>query len=473
MPKYKIINNVNLSAGRVWGLLMILTITYGIILAGIEYGSSLFTVINQGLLTIYTSSAVLMHDYFAMVGIGPAFVISGMAGLTALIAFKFAKMPIGGLQMGVFGLVMGFALLGKNPFNMLPFYVGAYLYSRFKNEPFKKNVTMAGFASCLAPVVNQPAHMPEVANLVGSLGGVFIGALLGIFIGFVVNSKAGFIKKSHEGLNLYNIGWGAGLISIALTVVYAAIGIQRFGPRFTWETAYASAAGVAGVYTPPSSFTLSGPNYNTELFIFLIWITVFFFVFGLLTGGKLNKLREILYMKADDNVFFDKYGQGHTYLAMGCLGLLALIITGTLQVHLTAGIIGAILSMIGWGGFGKAVANSAAIIAGVMLGGIVKYLIHPDFFAVQAPFFEYLSVQDVIWTSAFWGTCLSPMARHFGWKWALLIGMVHFAFASTIAPFHWGQNLYNNGLAAGFVCVVMIPVIRAFDRKGKYPTRKV
>jgi len=212
--------------------------------------------------------------------------------------------------------------------------------------------------------------------------------------------------------------------------------------------------------------------YNTQLIIFLVGVTVFFFVVGFLAGGSLSKIKEILYMKADDNIFYAKFGQGHTYLAMGFLGLLALIITVPLGVHLNAGIMGAIISMIGWGGFGKAVANCAAIIAGVMLGGIARYLVAPDFLG-QVPFFTYMSTQGVIWTSAFWGTCLSPMAKYFGWKWALLIGMVHFAFAFTIAPFHWGQNLYNNGLAAGFVCVVMIPLIRTIDRKGKYPPRAV
>ncbi|MCL2355249.1 MAG: DUF1576 domain-containing protein, partial [Oscillospiraceae bacterium] len=60
---------------------MILTIIYGLILAIIEHGSGAFGEISQGLWTIYTSPAILLHDYIAIAGIGTAFVNSGMSGL--------------------------------------------------------------------------------------------------------------------------------------------------------------------------------------------------------------------------------------------------------------------------------------------------------------------------------------------------------------------------------------------------------
>jgi len=444
---------------KVWGLFMVLTIIYGYALTAAEHGAGALGVVVSGLITIYTSPALLVHDYFAMAGVGAAFINSAMAGLLSLGAFKFAKLPIGGLQMGAFGLVMGFALLGKNPVNMFPILLGAYLYSLFKKEPYKNHVTMAAFSTCLAPVVSQPPHIPQVVNAIGHAGAVIMGALLGVLIGFVINSMAGFIKKSHEGLNLYNIGWGAGLISIALTVIYNAMGIEAFGPGIT--PGY-SIVGIRG----------NAAFYNPQLYAYMWGMAIFFFAVGFLSGGRLSKLSEILHMKSDDNLFYNKYGKSHTYLAMGFLSLLALAITLIFRVNLGAGVLGAIISMVGWGGFGKAVANCAAIIAGVMLGGLARYLLAPGFLG-QITVLEYFSTQSVIWTSAFWGTCLSPMAKYFGWKWALLIGMVHFAFAFSVAPFHWGQNLYNNGLAAGFVCVVMIPFIRSIDKKGKYPPKPV
>ena len=461
MTDSKIEKKEFLTGNLVWWFFTLLTIIYGIVLAFMEHGGGAFRVIIDGLWTIYSSPAVLVHDYFALAGIGPALINSGMAGILILCAFKIAKLPVGGSQMGTMGLVMGFAFLGKNPVNMLPILVGAFLYSLYKKEPYKNHVTVAGFATCLAPIVNQTVHIPQIVNVIGVTGAIILGAILGLFIGFIVNSMGTFIRKSHEGLNLYNIGWGAGLIAIAFAAVYNTIGLDRFGPG----------SSVPGV-TIMSVHGMTG-YYNVELLFYLGLTAVFFFLMGLLSGGSSGyKLKEILYMKADDNHFYAKYGRGPTYIAMGFLTLVAIVFSLVFKIHLDAPIMGAIISMIGWGGFGKAVVNSVNLIIGVMLGGLVRYLLSlvlaPGLYP-ETPVLLYMSTHSTIWSSAFWSTCLSPMAKNFGWKWALLVGMAHFMFASTVAQFTWGMNLYNNGLAAGFVCVIMIPLIRAFDRKGKYP----
>ena len=463
MSNSKTADKDRFNADLVWGLFILVTLIYGFVLAFVEHGSDALASILAGLKTIYTSSSVLTHDYFAMAGIGTAFVNSAMSGLLVYCAFKLAKLPVGSSQMGVLGLVLGFAFIGKNPVNMLPILVGGKLYSLYRNEPYKNHVTMAGFATCLSPAVSQPAQHPQIVGAIGVPGAIIMGVVIGLIIGFIINSMAGFIRKSHEGLNLYNVGWGAGLIAIALTAIYNAMGIERFGP----QSAISTGVAIQNVY-PTSS------HFNPQLLLFLAITAVFFILMGMLAGGMGKyKLSEILYMQADDNSFYVKYGKGPTYLAMGILALLALTLVLVFKVHLNGAIMGSILSMIGWGGFGKAVANCITIITGVVLGGLARYLIAPGFYRAGITFYSFFAGQAVVWSSAFWGTCLSPMAKYFGWKWGIIVGMVHFTFASYIAPFHWGQNLYNNGLAAGFVCVVMIPIIRSLDKKGKYPPRDV
>jgi hypothetical protein len=459
---------------RIWGALMLLTIAYGFVLAFISYGSGGFMHILNGLWRIMTSPAVLFHDYVAMAGIGPALVNSGLSSLIMLGAFKLARQPCSGSQMAVCGLVMGFALMGKNPANILPILFGAYIYSLYKKTEYKEHVTVSGFATCLAPIVSQPAHIPEITALIGVGGGIALGAALGLFLGFIINAVAANLRKSHEGLNLYNIGWGGGLMAIALTMIYIFIGIERFGPGVT--RGYILGGYTLDEYGNQIILSPIG-HYNAQLYGYIIFVSLYFITFGLLAGGRFSNFKQIINLRAGDskylNNFYAKYGQGPVYMAMGFLGLLTLALTLPLQVNLTGPIIGAIMSVVGWGGFGKAVSNAAAIISGVLLAALARYFILPEFFRDGYSMLEYFRTQTVIWTTAFWGTCLSPMARFFGLKWAIPVGMLHFAFTITLAPFHWGQNLYNNGLAAGFVCMVMIPIIRAFDKKGKYAPENV
>jgi len=450
---------------RVWAALIALTIAYGVVVAFLQHGVDGLSHITSGLWLILTSPALLATDYVALAGVGPAFINAGLTALLSLGALKFARLEGSGPQMAALALALGFGLMGKNPANTFPILFGAYLYSVFTKHEYKQHVTMAIFSLCLAPVVSQPAFIPEIVAIIGTTGSIILGAFMGVFFGFIINAMSVFTRKSHEGLNLYNVGWGAGLIAIALALLYNTMGIVQFGPIR---------------YLPWTIGSGSG-YYNFELYAYVVILTLFFLIVGLASGGSLRNFRQILYLKASDskfiNNFYAKYGQGTVYLAMGFLGILALVVTfGFGVVHLNGLIVGAIISMVGWGGFGKTVANAAVIIAGVFLGGVVRFFVNPYFFADGMNFITYISYGQTghaIWTAAFWGTCLSPAVRFFGWRWGLLIGMVHFGFVTSIAYFHWGQNLYNNGLAAGFVCMIMIPIIRAIDKKDKYGMEKV
>ena len=409
--------------------------------------------IAQGLWTIWSSPALLPSDYIAMVGLGSAFVNASLAGGLALSVLKLFKTGMGGLQMGAMGLVIGFAFFGKNPANMLPILLGGYIYARYKKEAYRNHVTISLFATCLGPIVSQPAHTQEILAHLGTMSGVILGILIGLAIGFFISPIAGAVRKYHEGRNLYNVGWAAGLLAMSMTLVYVILGVEPFVH-----------------YIAP--WGLTDGRYNRELYIFLVLTTGYFWVAGGVaiwqTGEKIYP-KELLSMKADDNHFYQKYGAGYTYLAMGTLGLLALAVTLLFRVNMNAAILGAILSMIGWGGFGKSVVNSTIIIAGVILGATFHLMAVSIFFPLSGSgatmsFSTFYTTNGVIWSSAFWGTCLSPMVKHFGWKRGILVGMMHFFVASNIASFHWGQNLYNNGLAAGLVCVVLLWIFRVWDK---------
>ncbi|MCL2235289.1 MAG: DUF1576 domain-containing protein [Defluviitaleaceae bacterium] len=471
------------SPAMVWALLSAIHVAYGLVLTAISLdGVSFFDALwTYGLWSIINNPAILPLDHIAMGGIGPSFVNAGLVGFIILGGFKFAKLPISGPQMAVLGIVVGFSFMGKNILNILPILLGALLYSAFMKgkggnlrDTYKNHITMAGFATCLAPVVTQPAFIPQFTDVAGQWLGVVIGVVFGLAIGFFINAMAVFIRKSHEGLNLYNIGWGAGLFAIALTAIYGAFGIENFVNS-------APARGLGGqvvdIYGNYRQLSLPGA-YNIEIYGYIIFLSLFFIVMGVLSGAKASDIKECLYLKAGDskfiNNFLAKYGHGKTYLAMGLLGVMILAVTLPLGININGPILAAVITVVGWGGFGKAVANAAAIGLGVLIAGMLRYFILPGHEQwAHYNLLEYLRTQPVIWTSALWGMCLSPMARFFGWKWAIPIGMLHFVLAATIANFHWGQQLYNNGLAAGFVCLIMIPLIRALDKKGRYGMEKV
>jgi hypothetical protein len=62
-------------------------------------------------------------------------------------------------------------------------------------------------------------------------------------------------------------------------------------------------------------------------------------------------------------------------------------------------------------------------------------------------------------------TALSPIAGKYGWKLGVLTGFLHVCTVTNISYLHGGMNLYNNGLAAGIIAMVLIPIISIFQKE--------
>jgi hypothetical protein len=61
-------------------------------------------------------------------------------------------------------------------------------------------------------------------------------------------------------------------------------------------------------------------------------------------------------------------------------------------------------------------------------------------------------------------TCLAPIAGKYGWKWGIIAGILHLHIAMHVVEFSGGFNLYNNGLAGGFVVMFLLPIITTFEK---------
>ena len=62
--------------------------------------------------------------------------------------------------------------------------------------------------------------------------------------------------------------------------------------------------------------------------------------------------------------------------------------------------------------------------------------------------------------TALFSTTIAPIAGEFGIVAGLFAGFLHKAVATNVGFIHGGINLYNNGLAGGFVAAVLVPLFR-------------
>ncbi|MCL2605139.1 MAG: DUF1576 domain-containing protein [Defluviitaleaceae bacterium] len=408
---------------KVWGLLFFIFIIQGFIYATPRE-------IAYGLVEIVWSPDVLVSDYIAIGGLGAAFVNAGLTGLVVIGILIAVKHEPYGLTLAVMGLIAGFSFFGKNPLNILPIIFGGYIYSRFARTEFKTCILPAVCATCLAPAVTKLAHI----ELIATWQGLIIGIVIGIFIGFIITPLSAAVFNIHKGSNLYNVGFAAGFIGIALFAFMQHLGVEY-----------------SGIYNRSS-------GYDLPLATFLAVASGYFVICGLIGGSERVTLKTFITFNPDDNEFYKLFGD-KVYIAMGILGFACLALIVGINGSFSGTVIGGAMSVVGFGAFGKSLRRVAPVVAGTLAAALIHML-----------FTETAFNSPGLITVILFSTCLSPTTKRFGWKWAFVVGFVHLVLATNVGEFHGGLNLYNNGFAAGLSSMVLLPVMEFFKMRNENKT---
>jgi len=410
----------------------------------------------RGLYYIFTGPDVLVRDYIYVGGFGSTLVNVGLAGLLAVVALKLARHTPSGLTMGTFGLVIGFAFFGKNIVNMMPIIVGGFLYGLIhcalvERAPFDKCVLRAVLATCLAPVITQAIHFNPALTLAE---GVAVGIATGFFVGYFINPIAMHVEAAHKGYNLYNIGWAAGIVGMAIFVIFRVLGTHP-EVQNDWSTGYTVHLTVL-LATVSGYFIIVGVLGSLTKRALHVSVTDSQNCGAISQNSKKIRLREFFMFHKYDIDFFAQLRE-KTYIHMGIMGLMCLVFMLIVRGEYNGPVIGAILSVVGFGAYGKTILTAVPLMAGAMLAAVIASMEgtigtqfnHPSFLV-----------------AAIFSTCLSPFVKKFGMGAGLAAGFLHLAFAVNIAGFHGGLNLYNNGFAGGLTVVVLLPIITIL-KEGK------
>ena len=379
--------------------------------------------IFHGLKSIILSSDILITDYMEVGGIGAALVNAALTSLLSLLLLIIIGIKPNGSTIMSLWLMTGFSFLGKNIFNIWPIILGVYLFSRYQKEPFLNYTLVALLGTSLSPVVSQISFGNNQYSPIAITSGI----LLGIIVGFVLPPIASHSIKAHNGYNLYNIGFASGLLATLLMSIMRGLGID-LDSRLIWHS-----------------------GSNKLLFILLIICCIYLIIMGVIYG-KNNKTTLSNINKQTGRLISDFYilfGET-TYINMGILGILATCFVIVIGGDLNGATICGIFTIIGFGCFGKNIKNTIPIVIGATIAAIfnVNNVTSPS-----------------LLLSILFSTTLAPICGKFGWKYGVLAGIIHVNIVTNIGYLHGGLNLYNNGLAGGFVAMILIPLITTFKKE--------
>ena len=148
--------------------------------------------------------------------------------LLSLLLIRRMKLPITGAALACLFLMAGFALLGKNLLNITPIVIGGWLHALYKRESFARYVYLILYGTCLSPMVSflLVRVRPGFRWLAMSL--------CGLVIGFLLPAIARYTTRVHQGYNLYNVGFAAGILGLGLASFFKGFGVE-FTSHDSWS----------------------------------------------------------------------------------------------------------------------------------------------------------------------------------------------------------------------------------------------
>lgn len=377
-----------------------------------------------GMQKIIVSPSILVTDYFALANIGTGFFNSGILLLLGLTVARKAKVHLSGPVVAALLTLAGFSFFGKNLYNSWAVPVGVFLYARYRKEPVSKYIIFALFGTALGPLTSLVSFgMGFPVSL-----GIILGNLVGILAGFFISPLALHFVNFHQGYNLYNIGFTAGMIGTFFMGMFRAFGYKGDNP----------------------SIIASG--YNLPLGIYLYVMFTLVLLLGLyMNHWSLKGLQE-LFSHSGRLVsdFIQMSGLGVTLINMALLGMISTTYVLLVGGELNGPILGGIFTIFGFGAFGKHVKNTVPIFIGVFLASRVHI---------------YDTHSSSALLAALFGTTLAPISGAFGWPFGILAGFLHMSMVVNVGYLHGGVNLYNNGFSGGFIAAGLVPVIESLMKK--------
>lgn len=379
--------------------------------------------IVHGLYEMIISPDVLLTDYLKIGGIGATFInASILAFINIFIIYKL-KLKINGALIAAVFTIIGFSFFGKNIFNVWPMYLGGHLYVKYHKIEFKNILVIIMFSTALAPVTNELAFGLNTSLWIS----LPLGLLFGVFCGFIITPLSSHMNRLHDGYNLYNIGFTAGVLGTLINSL-----LKSFGVNIEQQE-------------------ILSTEYDLFLKIFLLVFFIILIIIGFVINRKSFKgyTRILSYSGRLVSDYTQLVGYGLTFINMGIMGLVSMLYVIALRGTFNGPIVGAIFTIVGFSAFGKHPKNTIPIMIGVLIAGIVSI-------------FNIHSTTVII--AALFGTTLAPLSGKYGFHVGLLAGFLHLTVVMNVGIIHGGINLYNNGFSGGLVASILFPLLNGIKR---------
>lgn len=404
-----------------------------------------------GLWQILTQPCKISTNYFALGGYAATFLNMGLVGLicAGLCCLPGSK-PNNVTTLGVL-LTIGFGSWGINPLNMIPTILGVFLYAAVKKEKLGAVSNAMLYSTGIAPLISDLLFRYPGVEYVGfNWLGLCLALLVGFIIGFFLPAGLAHAPNVHKGYDHYSAAVPIGMTAFFLrTVLYNVMLGWKIG-----DLSKLSTMGALDV----NSFV------NTNIFCFVVFGLCI--VFALLMGCKPKDYWNLLKDSGYGVSFTTKYGHAPFLMNVGIFGLM---IVGYFNLVgwvdgkevWTGMTFGIVFCMLATCNSGSHPGNVWPIMAGYMvtsfLFGWISKLLGVESYGLT------IGSQSIM-IGLCYANGLSPISGKYGVLYGMLAGGLHYLLVSAVPDMHGGFCLYNGGLTAALICLMLVPQLERFCR---------
>ena len=390
-----------------------------------------------GLWEIVSQPSKVTANYWAVGGVSATFLNMGLVSLVGLGLFCLPGAKANNVSTLAFLLTAGFSTWGINILNVWPTFLGVALYCLVKKEKLGANANAMLFSTGIAPIITDLLIRYPNAEVVGfNAAGILLALFIGLIIGFFLPAGLGHAPKVHKGFDLYSAAVPVGMTAFFLrAVLYKVMGVAV--PAQTTDLTVAS-----------------WPIANVFCFVvFGICILA-----ALLMGCRPKDYWRLLKDPGFGVSFSGTYGTAAMLMNVGIYGLFIVAYYNLVGASFNGVTFGLIFCMLACCNSGSHPGNVWPIMAGYV--GF-SYLFGWLSGLAGGQFAQGINAQAVLIGLCF-ANGLSPISGKYGWPAGILAGGLHYLLVTSVPDLHGGFCLYNGGLTAAFICLLLVPQLERF-----------
>ena len=390
----------------------------------------------EGMKQILTQPCKIPTNYFAVGGYSATFFNMSLVTLASLGLYLVFRAELNNVATLAIMLTVGFASWGIDILNIWPTVFGTMLYCVVNKRPMKNYVSAMLFTTGIAPLISDLLTRYPYETAVGfTPQGVVLALVVGLVSGFFIPAGLTHAPNVHKGYNLYNAALPVGMGAFILqAILFTTLGVKLPGA--------------------PAAETLKvASRFGANLFCCVLFGLAI--LAALAMGCTPKAYWGFISNKKRNMSITAGFGNDMFLMNFGVFGLFILGYYNLVGATFNGATFGVMFCMLCTCNSGSHPLNAWPMLLGYMIASPIM----SHFSGVAGGNFAYVINAQAILIGACYSNGMTPIVDKYGPVVGFFAGILHFLLVTSVPALHGGYCLYNGGLTAAFICLLLMPTV--------------